>query len=104
VLLVLTLAGLYPVLTAWPWVFASAFGVSFLGVITAVTAAFSQLLLPGVWAGAMGASMAVFALGQAVGRSSSGVAGNRFGGPSGAPGLSTALLGAALLAAWLQAR
>jgi hypothetical protein len=55
VLLVLMFTSLYPVLTAWLWVFAFACGVSFLGVITAVTAAFSQLLLPGAWAGAIGA-------------------------------------------------
>ncbi|WMT56391.1 YbfB/YjiJ family MFS transporter [Truepera radiovictrix] len=103
VLLVLTLASLYPVLTAWPWVSAFAFGVSFLGVITAVTAAFSKLLPPGAWAGAMGVSTAVFALGQALGPSVSGFAGDRLGGPVGALGFSTALLGAALLAAWLQA-
>lgn len=101
VLLVLALSSLYPLLTALPWLSAFAFGVSFLGVITAITGAFSKLLPPGAWAGAMGASTAVFALGQAVGPSLSGVAGDLFGGAVGALGLSTALLTAALLVAWV---
>ncbi len=104
VLLVLALSSTYPLLLAAPWVSAFAFGLSFLGVITAITGVFSKLLPPGAWAGAMGASTAVFALGQAVGPSLSGLAGDLFGGAAGALGLSTLLLSAALLVAWLQVR
>jgi len=104
VLLVLTLGSAFPLVVYLPWVSAFAFGLSFLGVITAITEVFSKLLPPGAWAGAMGASTAVFALGQALGPSLSGLAGDLFGGAAGALWLSTGLLLLALLAALFQPR
>ncbi len=102
ILLVLALASTLPIVVALPWVSAFAFGISFLGVITALTDVFRALLPPGAWARAMGASTAVFALGQAVGPSLSGLAGDLAGGVAGALWLSTGLLVLALVAALLH--
>lgn len=104
ILLVLALSSALPILVTLPWLSAFAFGLSFLGVITALTDVFRRLLPAGAWAGAMGASTAVFALGQAVGPSLSGLAGDLVGGVSGALWLSTSLLGLALLAATIHNR
>ncbi len=104
ILLVLAFASALPIVIALPWLSAFAFGLSFLGVITALTDVFRRLLPAGAWAGAMGASTAVFALGQAVGPSLSGLAGDLVGGVSGALGLSTVLLVLALLAATIHNR
>jgi MFS family permease len=82
---------------AAPWLSAFVFGVSFLGDITAITDVFRRLLPPGEWGRAMGLSTAAFALGQALGPSLSGLAGELFGGAAGALGLSTLLLALALL-------
>ena len=102
ILLVLALASALPIVLTLPWLSAFAFGISFLGVITALTDVFRRLLPPGAWASAMGASTAVFALGQAVGPSLSGLAGDLAGGVEGALWLSTGLLVLALVAALLH--
>lgn len=102
ILLVLTLASALPLVVTLPWLSAFAFGISFLGVITALTDVFREFLPPGAWARAMGASTAVFALGQAVGPSLSGLAGDVVGGVAGALWLSTGLLVLAFCAALLH--
>ena len=102
VLLVLTVASLPPLVLYAPWLSAFAFGLSFLGVVTAITLAFSLLLPPGAWARAMGLSTAAFALGQAVGPSISGIMGDLWGGAQGALWASTVLLAIALGIAWLE--
>ncbi len=96
ILACLVLSSLYPLLLALPWLSAFVFGVSFLGVITAITDVFRRLLPPGEWGRAMGLSTAAFALGQAVGPSLSGLAGDWAGGAVGALGSSTLLLALAL--------
>ncbi|CAN5452352.1 YbfB/YjiJ family MFS transporter [soil metagenome] len=104
VLLVLTLASLFPVMVYLPWLSAFAFGMSFLGVIVAITQVFRRRLPPGAWARAMGLSTAAFALGQALGPSLSGVAGDLVGGAAGALWVSSGLLSLALVvtAGWRQ--
>ena len=97
VLLCLAGSSLYPLVVALPYLSAFVFGISFLGVITAITDVFRQLLPPSGWGRAMGLSTACFAAGQAVGPSLSGLAGDLFGGPVGALGLSTGLLMVSLL-------
>lgn len=97
VLLCLAGSSLYPLVVTLPYLSAFVFGISFLGVITAITDVFRQLLPPSGWGRAMGFSTACFATGQAVGPSLSGLAGDLVGGPAGALGLSTGLLVAALL-------
>ncbi len=94
-------ASVYPLVVSAPWLSAFVFGVSFLGVITALTDVFRKLLPPSGWARAMGLSTACFAAGQAAGPSLSGLAGDLLGGAVGALGLSTALLSAALAVAAL---
>lgn len=95
----LTCASLYPLLHAAPYLSAFVFGISFLGVITAITSLFRERLPPTAWSRAMGLSTAVFALGQAVGPRLSGVSGDLLGGASGALWAATGLLGAGLLVA-----
>ena len=97
VLLSLASSSLYWLVITLPWVSAFLFGLSFLGVITAITDIFRNYLPPSGWARAMGLSTAAFATGQAVGPSLSGLAGDLFGGPVGAITLSTVLLVLALL-------
>ena len=92
VLACLAVASVYPLVLNAPWLSAFVFGISFLGVITALTDVFRKLLPPSGWARAMGLSTACFAVGQAVGPSLSGLAGDLLGGPVGALGLSTTLL------------
>lgn len=92
VLFALTLASASPVLVWSPWVSAFAFGLSFLGVITAITDVFRTALPASSWGWAMGLSTASFALGQAMGPTVSGLAGDLWGGPVGALGAATALL------------
>jgi MFS family permease len=101
VLLVLLASSLQPLLLHLPFASAFLFGVSFLGVITAITHLFRKLLPEGAWPRAMGLSTAVFALGQAVGPSISGLAGDVFGGATGALAAASGLLAAALLVALL---
>lgn len=104
VLLVLTLSSLFPLVVHLPWLSGAAFGMSFLGVITAITRAFSASLSPGAWPRAMGLSTAAFATGQAVGPSVSGLAGEVVGGSAGALGVSSLLLALALAVAWSHQR
>ena len=96
----LTVASLFPLLLHLPYLSAFLFGISFLGVITAITSLFRERLPPASWSRAMGLSTAVFALGQAVGPSISGVAGDAFGGAAGALWAATALLAAGSLVAF----
>ncbi|MDQ3399058.1 MAG: YbfB/YjiJ family MFS transporter, partial [Deinococcota bacterium] len=100
VLTVLTAASLFPVMLYLPWLSAFAFGISFLGVIIAITQVFRRRLPPGAWARAMGLSTAAFALGQALGPSLSGLAGDLLGGAVGALGVSSLLLMTSLAVAW----
>ena len=102
ILLVLGVSSLYPLLQVAPWLSAFLFGVSFLGVITAITQVFSRLLPAGAWARAMGLSTAAFALGQALGPGLSGLAGEAFAGAAGALGLSSVLIACALLVSVYQ--
>lgn len=95
----LVVASLYPMLVNLPYLSAFLFGISFLGVITAITSLFRERLPASAWSRAMGLSTAVFALGQAVGPTLSGVAGEILGGAAGALWSATALLVAALLVA-----
>lgn len=97
----LTIASLFPLLVHLPYLSAFLFGISFLGVITAITSLFRERLPAAAWSRAMGLSTAVFALGQAVGPSISGLAGQLLGGAAGALWSATALLGAALVVALL---
>ena len=101
VLFVMTAASAYPLVVQAPWLSAMAYGVSFLGVLSAVTDVFSSRLPPGAWARAMGISTAAFAVGQAIGPGFSGLFGDLLGGPHGALALSTLLLGSAwFIALW----
>ncbi len=97
VLLVLTLSSLAPLLAAAPYASALLFGVSFLGVITALTTLFRERLPAGEWARAMGLSTAAFATGQALGPALSGLVGDAFGGVGAALWAASALLTASLL-------
>jgi predicted MFS family arabinose efflux permease len=92
VLFVLACSSLYPLVVALPWLSAALFGVSFLGVVTAITVVFSRKLPAGAWARAMAMSTAAFALGQALGPSVSGLAADLVAGPVGALGASSLLL------------
>ena len=104
VLVVLMLSSLYPLVVYAPLLSAFAFGISFLGVITAITQVIRHRLPPGAWARAVGLSTATFALGQALGPTLSGLAGEAAGGAAGALGLSTALLTLSLVVAALGFR
>lgn len=104
VLLVLMLSSLPFLVNSAPWVSAFLFGLSFLGVITAVTQGFRVLLPPEAWPRAMGMSTAAFALGQAVGPSLAGLAGEVVGSGVGALWASSLLLLIALLIAFLPLR
>ena len=95
----LVVASLYPLLVNLPYLSAFLFGVSFLGVITAITSLFRERLPATAWPRAMGLSTAVFALGQAIGPSLSGLAGEVLAGAAGALWSATALLVAALIVA-----
>lgn len=97
VLLALAVASAHPLLTWAPWASAFLFGASFLGVITAITDLFRTSLPASSWGWAMGLSTASFALGQALGPTVSGLAGDLFGGPAGALGAATFLLAASWL-------
>lgn len=92
IFLVLSLSSLYPLLIHFPWVSAFFFGLSFLGVVTAITDMYRILLPEGAWGRAMALSTAAFAFGQFVGPTISGVAGDAFGGVQGALFMSSALL------------
>jgi len=100
-LVLLVVASLEPLLQAAPLVSATLFGVSFLGIITAITDLFRLKLPPGAWPRAMALSTAVFALGQALGPSITGVVGDLAGGVAGSLWASTALLAAASVVSFL---
>lgn len=95
-LLLLLVASLDPLLRVAPLASALLFGVSFLGVITAITDLFRVKLPPGAWPRAMALSTAVFAVGQALGPSITGVAGDVAGGVSGSLWASSILLAVGL--------
>jgi predicted MFS family arabinose efflux permease len=101
ILALLALSSLHPLVIALPYLSAFLFGISFLAVVTAITTSFRTRLPAAAWAKAMGISTAAFALGQAVGPGVSGLFGDHFGGAQGSLGVATALLGSALLVAWL---
>ena len=88
----LTLSSLYPVLLNLPWLSAFFFGLSFLGVVTAITDMYRILLPEGAWTRAMALSTAAFAFGQFVGPTISGIAGDAFGGAQGSLFMSSTLL------------
>lgn len=100
ILTLLTLSSLFPLVVAVPYLSAFLFGVTFLGVITAITALFRERLPTPAWPRAMGLSTASFALGQALGPGISGVVGDVLGGAAGALWAGSALLAAALVVAW----
>lgn len=100
VMLALLVSSLAPLLAASPYASALLFGITFPGVITAITALFRERLPAGEWARAMGLSTAAFAAGQAVGPALSGLAGDLFGGIGAALWSATALLAAGLLLAF----
>jgi predicted MFS family arabinose efflux permease len=104
ILLILAISSLYPLVTTVPYVSAFLFGMSFLGVITAVSDSFRTLLPADAWARAMALSTAAFALGQAVGPGISGIFGDMVGDARGALGIATVLLGCSLAVAWLFLR
>ncbi|AEV17110.1 Transporter [Thermus sp. CCB_US3_UF1] len=97
VLLVLFLGSLPPLAQGLPPASAFLFGLSFLGVITALTQAFRALLPPSAWPRAMGLSTAAFALGQAVGPTLAGLAAEAVGRGEGALWAASSLLALALL-------
>lgn len=99
VLLCLASSSLYWLVIHAPWLSAFVFGLSFVGVITAITDVIRNILPPSDWARTMGVSTAIFALGQALGPSLSGIAGDVFGGSAAALGLSSILLFLAVAAA-----
>ncbi len=101
IMLVLLLSSLAPLLSALPYASALLFGVSFLGVITALTTLFRERLPAGEWARAMGLSTAAFATGQALGPTLSGVAGDLFGGVTSALWAASALLAAGFVLAFV---
>src|SRR5690606_39667720 len=100
----LAASSLAPLLAAAPLVSALLFGVSFLGVITALTTLFRERLPAGEWARAMGLSTAAFATGQALGPALSGVVGDALGGVGAALWSATALLAASLLLSFVPLR
>ena len=99
VLVVLAASSLYPLVVYAPLLSAFAFGISFLGVVTAITQVIRHRLPPGAWARALAVSTATFAFGQALGPTLSGLAGDVAGGAAGALGLSTVLLTLSLVVA-----
>lgn len=109
VLAALTTASLQPLVHAAPYFSAALFGVSFLGVITAITDLIRERLPPGAWPRAMALSTAAFAVGQAVGPGAVGFVGEALGPRYGGElrvimYLGTALLAAAVLVALLAPR
>ncbi len=99
VLLVLLASSLPPLVSAAPHVSALLFGISFLGVITAITVLIRSRLPAGAWPRAMGLSTAAFAAGQALGPAATGALGEAFGGAAGALWTGGALLALALVVA-----
>ena len=94
VIILFCLAGssLYWLVIHAPWLSAYVFGLSFVGVITAITDVIRNILPASDWARAMGISTAIFAIGQAIGPGLSGISGDLFGGSIAAIGFSSILL------------
>jgi len=92
VFVVMSLSSLYPILLTAPWFSAFFFGLSFLGVVTAITDMYRILLPEGAWTRAMALSTAAFAFGQFVGPTISGMAGDAFGRAQGSLFMSSTLL------------
>jgi len=84
ILLTLASSSFYVLVQTLPWLSAFMFGISFLGVITAITNIFREELKPSEWARAMAYSTASFALGQALGPSLSGISADLLGSSSAA--------------------
>ena len=103
-LLVLFLGSLPPLALRLPTLSALLFGLSFLGVITAITQAFRAALPPSAWPRAMGLSTAAFALGQALGPTVAGLFAERLGKGEGALWAASTLLLLALFPALPQKR
>ena len=101
ILLCLASSSLYWLVIHAPWLSAYIFGLSFVGVITAITDVIRNILPASDWARAMGISTAIFAIGQAIGPSLSGIAGDLFGGSVAAIGFSSVLLFSAVFTALL---
>ena len=94
ILLALTAGALLPVLALRLWSFALSavlFGGSFLAVVTAVTRQVRQTLPPARWTAVMGNATALFAIGQLIGPTLTGIIADRQGG------LALGLLGSAAL-------
>lgn len=91
-MLMLVVASLDPVVLRLPYVSAVLFGLSFLGVVTAITDLMRNRLPAGVWPRAMAMATAAFALGQAVGPGLTGLVGEYAGGVHGSLWAATALL------------
>lgn len=104
IMFVLFVSSLAPLLRTLPYASALLFGISFLGVITALTTLFRERLPAGEWARAMGLSTAAFATGQALGPTISGFAGDLFGGVSAALWAASAMLAAGFLLAFVPLR
>lgn len=102
VLAALLISSLPALITAVPYASAILFGLSFLGVITAITELIRERLPASAWPRAMALSTAAFAAGQAVGPALAGAVGEAIGGA--AHGATVALYaGSALLAVALVA-
>ena len=101
------LAGTLPVLLdpgpVAALVSAAVFGSSFMAGPTAVTALARRVLHPGVWTAGIAAMTTAFAVGQAAGPMVSGLLADGSGGLQAGLWLSPILLGAAVVAAWVQA-
>ena len=104
IMFVLFVSSLAPLLRTLPYASGLLFGISFLGVITALTTLFRERLPAGEWARAMGLSTAAFATGQALGPTISGFAGDLLGGVSAALWAASALLAAGFLLAFIPLR
>jgi predicted MFS family arabinose efflux permease len=102
ILLALTAGALLPVVALQLWSFALSavlFGGSFLAVVTAVTRQVRQTLPPARWTAVVGNATALFAIGQLIGPTLTGLIADRQGGLALGLLCSAALLGSAMLVA-----
>jgi MFS family permease len=107
ILLALSVGAGLPVLVSEPWSFALSavlFGSSFLAVVTAITLQVRQVLPAERWTTVMGNATALFALGQLLGPTLTGVIADTDGGLSLGLRGSAALLGVAALIALIKPR
>jgi len=107
ILLALSVGAGLPVLVSEPWSFALSavlFGSSFLAVVTAITVQVRQVLPAERWTTVMGNATALFALGQLLGPTLTGVIADTDGGLSLGLRGSAALLGVAALIALIKPR